>query len=148
MARPQRAPPFPSRTRPVIPPPLFLLLVLVLHAADWGCMIMVSCAPVRQPAAWGAWKAFEDEGMLAVMDRGPTTELLRSKRSNGKEQAAEGGSGSAASRWHCVAQLEQPELLLRQHEWDLNVGASVLVANTGCRWAKFPFWVLVLSLYF
>lgn len=85
---------------------------------------------MRQPAAWGAWQAFEDEGMLAVMDRGPTAEVLKT---NSKQPAGElESSGSPAKRWHCVAQLEQPELLLRQHEWDLNVGASVLVANTGC----------------
>lgn len=95
------------------------VLLPVLHCS--------SAAPVRQPAAWGAWQQFEDEGMLAVMDRGPALIDHSSKSSSAAEIAK-----SAASRWHCVAQLEQPELLLRQHEWDLNVGASVLVANTGC----------------
>lgn len=96
------------------------ILFAVLHSSS-------SAAPVRQPAAWGAWQQFEDEGMLAVMDRGPALIHHGTQAQSAAEKAK-----SAASKWHCVAQLEQPELLLRQHEWDLNVGASVLVANTGC----------------
>ena len=100
------------------------ILLAVLHSAH---LDVPGAAPVRQPAAWGAWQQFEDEGMLAVMDRGPALIDHGARTPVATEQAT-----STVSRWHCVAQLEQPELLLRQHEWDLNVGASVLVANTGC----------------
>ena len=100
------------------------ILLAVLHSAH---LEVPGAAPVRQPAAWGAWQQFEDEGMLAVMDRGPALIDHGARIPVATEQAT-----STVSRWHCVAQLEQPELLLRQHEWDLNVGASVLVANTGC----------------
>lgn len=68
-----------------------------------------------------------DAGMLAVMDRGPALVEHSSRTA-----AATKEDETTANQWHCVAQLEQPELLLRQHEWDLSVGASVLVANTGC----------------
>jgi S-methylmethionine-dependent homocysteine/selenocysteine methylase len=102
------------------PPRSRALLLAVLLGLHW-VPTLLRAAPVRQPAAWGAWQQFEDEGMLAVMDRGPALVDHTNK-----------GDKSAVSQWHCVSQLEQPELLLRQHEWDLNVGASVLVANTGC----------------
>ena len=100
------------------------ILLAVLH---YALPEVPGAAPVRQPAAWGAWQQFEDEGMLAVMDRGPALIDHGARAPATTEKAT-----STVARWHCVAQLLQPELLLRQHEWDLNVGASVLVANTGC----------------